>query len=218
MFLYLFFLIGLDRPGPFYDANFSAPPTGALSLFANPAGLGINTPAQLLTTYHRDILHAGISLRNLGFGASKADSVYRYESAVGLKLPGAFSLGYALGFPDTLVHRVGVICATGQWVALGWHSTLAVRKHMFAGISFKPFEHYLCINADLEYEGIAGIKKYYFGAALMTNQGSKMFFSTDDELHWHAGLELGTDRVKIAGAYTRHGGRFSAGLLFLSPP
>ena len=95
MTLMLFFIIATN---PFYEANFSSLPMRSLSIFSNPAGLGINRGAEIFGTSYPDpdIIMTGVSLSNLGLGMNKnLDGATYYELGLGYKLPGAFSLGYA---------------------------------------------------------------------------------------------------------------------------
>ena len=88
---------------PFYSANFTPLPIRSVSMFSNPAGLGIRPGAEAFATYHwgSETITAGASAQNLGFGFQRIDTLEIFELGLGYKLPGAFSLGYAYQFGDT---------------------------------------------------------------------------------------------------------------------
>ena len=139
-------LIFMIVTSPFYEANFSSLPMRSLSVFSNPAGLGINRGAEIFGTYQPDpnTIVAGISLANLGLGMKKVtDDTIHYEIGSGYKLPGAFSFGYAHQFGDISKHIFGVETRVTKKLALGYKTTIGRKYHMFGGISIRPFEEYL---------------------------------------------------------------------------
>ena len=211
--------LSISPPSPFYDANFVSLPAGSVALFSNPAGLGLNTGAELMAAYNigAKVYRGGITVRNIGFGAVKEDSVTHYEGDIGVRLPGAFAFGYAYEFHDTSEHKLGFLCRTSPKLSLGFTTTLAVRKYINGSISIKPLEQYLILSADISYEGIDDTVQYYFGAALQTTQGSKLFFCTDRDLKWHAGLDITFAALRVAASYTKEPKKFSVGAVFNAP-
>ncbi len=213
MTLMLFFMIATN---PFYEANFSSLPMRSLSIFSNPAGLGINRGAEIFGTYYPDpdIIMTGVSLSNLGLGMNKnLDGATYYEVGLGYKFPGAFSLGYAFQFGDHSEHILGVEARVSRKLTLGYKTTTGEKYHMFGGISLRPFEEYLTLSCDLEYEGIDSISTYYWGAMLMPTNGMKLYFRADEDLDWHAGLELSFGKIMVAGSYCQEEKKLSGGIL-----
>ncbi len=208
-------LICLLSVNPFYEANFSSLPMRSVSVFSNPGGIGINTGAEAFFTYHPDKIMAALLLGNTGAGIIKIDTIKYYEIAVGYKLPGAISLGYAYQFgdTDTTNHIFGLICHASPKLSLGYRTTIGDKKHMFGGITIKPFQEYLFISGDIEYEGIDSIRNYYYGAIIQPMDGLKMNFYADQDFNWNAGLELCFGKIKLAGAYSKADEKFSAGII-----
>ena len=203
MTLMLFFMIATN---PFYEANFSSLPMRSLSVFSNPAGLGINKGAEIFGAYYPDpdIIMTGVSLSNLGLGMNKnLDGATYYEVGLGYKLPGAFSLGYAFQFGDQSEHILGVEARVSRKLTFGYKTTTGEKYHMFGGISLRPFEEYLTLSCDLEYEGIDSISTYYWGAMLMPTNGMKLYFRADEDLDWHTGLELSFGKIMVSRLMTR---------------
>ena len=202
-------------PNPFYEANFTPLPIRSLSVFANPAGLGIRTGAEAFGAYYHDTerIDGGVCASNLGFGVLKDDTITNYRIAVGYKLPGAFSLGYAYDFGDTSSHVLGVQCRPSEKLALGYKTTLGSTMYMYAGIGIMPYQDYIVLNFEVEYEGIEEIFDYYFGARLQPYPGVSASFISDEDWHWHAGLELSFGYVRVCGLYSHEEQKWSAGVL-----
>lgn len=200
---------------PFYDANFTPLPARSLSMFANPAGLGIHTGAEAFGTYHldSDIITAGASAGNIGFGFKKADTLQYYEIGGGYKLPGAFSLGYAYEFGDTSLHALGIECRPNTQFSLGYKITLGETKYMHGGIGIMPYEDYVTLNFEMEYEGISDTFTFYYGARIRPYKGISACFLADKDFHWHAGLEFSLGYAKISGMYSCEEERFSGGFV-----
>lgn len=207
--IFLFFMI---TTSPFYEANFSSLPMRSMSLFSNPAGIGIQPGAEYILTCHPARIMTGISVGNLGLGMTKMDSIAYYEAGLGVKLPGAFSLGYAYQFVSPN-HIFGLIARPSQYLSLGFRTTIGDRNHILAGIGLRPFREYLTLSADLEYEGIDSIFNYYYGGIIQPVQGVKLNFYTDKDLNWNAGLEFTLGKIKFAGVYSRIAKKFSGGII-----
>jgi protease-4 len=189
----------------------------SISVFSNPAGLGINRGAEIFGTYHPnpDIITVGLSLSSLGLGVIKEiDGTTIYEVGVGYKLPGAFSLGYAYQFGDASNSLLGIECRANRKFTLGYRTTLGEIYHMFGGISIRPFEEYLTLSCDLEYEGIDSIFTYYWGAMLMPTEGLKMYFQANEDFDWQTGLEISLGKMKLAGSYSDAEEKISGGIMF----
>lgn len=200
---------------PFYDANFTPLPTRSISMFSNPSGLGINTGAEAFATYHSgaDIITAGMSMGNLGIGFRKIDTLNFYQTGAGYRLPGVFSVGYSYEFGDTSIHLLGVECRLSPQLSLGYKTTLGRTKYMFGGVGIMPYQDYVTLNFDLEYEGIDSIFTFYYGARIRPYTGISACFIADKEFHWHAGVEIALGYVKISGMYSYEEEKFSGGLL-----
>jgi hypothetical protein len=136
-----------------------------------------------------------------------------YEAGAGLRLPGAFSVGYAYGFGDTSVHVLGVICRLSDYVTLGYKTTIGNVNHMFGGLSIMPFGQYVKIGGDIEYEGNEDILAYYLGTIVEPVAGFKLNFFTDGEWNWHAGIEFGIPKFRLAGLYSRQDRKLSGGIV-----
>lgn len=210
MTLILIFVLSVN---PFYEANFSSLPMRSVSVFSNPAGLGIQRGAEFLFTYHPDKILSTTSLANIGFGITKIDTLKYYEAGLGCKLPGAFSLGYAYQFGDTSNHIFGLIGHPSPYLSLGYKTTLSDRYHMFSGISIRPFKEYITISGDIEYEGIDSILNYYYGGVIQPLDGVKLNFHADKEFNWNTGIELSFGKIKLAGAYSSIDEKFSGGII-----
>jgi hypothetical protein len=146
-----------------------------------------------------------LTLGNLGFGMMKIDTIEYYEIATGYRLPGAFSVGYAHQFGEASYHIFGLIARSSPRFSLGYRTTLGERYHMIGGASLRPFEQYLTISGDIEYEGIDSILDYSYGAMLQPIDGIKLSVlahHVDDKVRWNAGLELSFGKIKLAGAYS----------------
>ena len=210
----LFFVLSTN---PFYAANFTSLPIRSISVFSNPAGLGIQRGAESYATYHPDRLMNASSLGNFGFGITKIDSITYYEAGVGLKLPGAFSLGYAYQFDindyGVSSHVFGLICRPLPELSLGYKTTLGTGYHMFGGISIKPLKEFLTLSCDIEYEGIDSIFNYYYGVMIQPLDGVQLNFYADKELIWNAGAKLTFGKIKLAGEYSSMDKKFSGGII-----
>ncbi len=213
MIVTVIFLLSVN---PFYEANFVSLPMRSVSVFTNPAGLGIQPGAEFLFTYHPDKMLPALTLGNIGFGMTKIDSVKYYEAGLGYKLPGAFSLGYAHQFGDTANHILGLIGRSSPYISIGYRTTVGERFHMIGGMSIRPFQEYVTISGDIEYEGIDSILNYSYGVMLMPTDGIKMNFHAghrNDDFNWNAGIELSFSHIKIAGAYSSIDEKFSGGII-----
>jgi hypothetical protein len=210
----LFFVLSAN---PFYEANFTSLPIRSISVFSNPAGLGIQRGAESFFTYHPDRLMNASSLGNLGLGITRMDSITYYEIGLGLKLPGAFSLGYAYQFDikdyGISSHIFGFICRPSPKLSLGYKTTLGSKCHMFGGISIKPLKKFLTLSCDIEYEGIDSIFNYYYGAMIQPLDGVQLNFYADKEFNWNTGTELTFGKIKVAGKYSNMDKKFSGGII-----
>lgn len=214
-------LLCMLSANPFYESNFSSLPLRSVSVFSNPAGLGIQPGAELLFTYHPDTLMPALTLGNLGLGMKKADSLTYLEIGTGYKLPGVFSIGYAHQCGDTSNHVFGVIARSGPHFSLGYKTSVGKRYHMVGGISLRPFEEYVTLSADVEYEGVDSIINFYYGAMIQPLDGLKLNFHAghmDEEFNWNAGLEFSFGKIKLAGAYSSSDETFRAGLILSAQP
>jgi hypothetical protein len=200
---------------PFYECNFTPLPMRSTSVFSNPAGLGVQTGAETYATFQQvnEAITAGACAGNLGFGYRKVDTLDFFEIGVGYKLPGAFSLGYAYDFGDTSVHMLGVQCRASDKLSLGYKMTFGTTKFLYGGISIMPYLEYITLNFEMEYEGIEDTLAYYFGAMLQPYAGATIFFMSDKEFNWHAGIGLSLGYLKLSGAYSYEESKFSAGVL-----
>lgn len=205
---------------PLYDINFTPLPIRSTSVFSNPAGLGIETGAEAFLTYHPEskTITSGASAGNFGFGLIRMDTdtvetVEIYEIGLGYRLPGAFSVGYAYQFGDTSSHVLGIQCRpTHKW-ALGYTVTLDNKKYMYGGVAVKPYEDYLVLNFEVEYEGIDSIFTYYYGARVQPYKGIGISFLADEEFDWNVGVDVSLGYVKIAGLYSSADEKFSGGVI-----
>jgi len=200
---------------PFYAANFTPVPIRSISVFSNPAGLGIQIGAEAFATYHQatEAIAAGVSAGNLGFGYKKIDTLDFYEFAIGYKLPGAFTVGYAYDFGDTSSHILGIQCRPSEKLSLGYRTTLGARNYMYAGIGIMPYFDYITLNFEIEYEGNDDVFTYYFGARMQPYKGISACFMSDKEFNWHAGVELSFGYMILAGLYSHEDEKFSAGVI-----
>lgn len=200
---------------PFYGANFTPLPIRSTSMFSNPAGLGIRPGAEAFVTYHTasKTITSGLSANNLGFAVKKADTLEIFELGLGYKLPGAFSLGYAYQFGDTNSHILGIESRATQKWSLGYKMTIGTKKHMFGGLAVMPYEDYLTLNFELEYEGIDSIFTFYYGVHIQPYKGIGAYFFADKEFDWNAGLEISLGYAKLAGLYSSEDKKLSAGLI-----
>ena len=201
---------------PFYNANFFLP-IRSLSVFSNPSGLGINTGAEAFVTYNHDldseIITAGACGSNLGLGYRKNDSIQIYEAAVGYKLPGAFTIGYAYEFGDTALHILGVELRPNQQLALSYRTELKSKRYVSGGIEIMPYQHYATLSFAVTYEGIDDTLAFLYGALITPLKGLGAFFFADKEFNWNAGLEFSFGYGKITGCYSQETEKFSGGLI-----
>jgi len=200
---------------PFYNANFFLP-VRSLSVFSNPSGLGISTGAEAFATYDLDseIITAGACAGNLGLGYMKDDSIQIYEAAVGYRLPGAFTIGYAHEFGDTTLHILGVECRPNQQLAFSFRTELKHERYVSGGIEIAPYEQYATLSFAVTYEGIQDTLAFLYGALITPVKGLSAFFFADKEFNWNAGLEFSFGYGKITGCYSQQTEKkFSAGLL-----
>lgn len=199
---------------PFYSANFFLP-IRSLSVFSNPSGLGISTGAEAFATYDLDseIITAGACANYFGFGYMKDDTTQIYEAAIGYRLPGAFTIGYAYEFGDTALHILGVECRPNQQLAFGYRMELKHERHISGGIEITPYQQYVTLSFAATYEGIADTLTFLYGALITPIRGFSAFFFADKEFHWNAGLEFSFGHGKITGSYSQQTAKFSGGLL-----
>lgn len=209
---------------PFYDANFSALPIRSVSVFSNPAGLGLQPGSELIFTYQPDpnVFMPAITASHIGFGLMKIDSIVNFEVGAGYKLPGAFAIGYAYQWGDTsTTHVLGLIGRINKYLSLGYRTTVGSTMRMRGGVALRPHERYLTLSADIEYEGIDSVFNIYYGGVVQPVSGAKLNFHVahiDTEFHWNTGLELSFGRIKVAGAYSSRDEKFSAGIIFSREP
>jgi hypothetical protein len=208
----LLFIMMFISTNVFPEAHFSSLPVRATGFFSNPAGLGRQPGSEALFVYDEDFLMGAALLGYGGLGVIKTDTVYRYETGVGYRLPGAFSFGYAYQFGDTSLHSVGVIGSVSPKLSIGYKTTLGRRKHMYFGISLTPFERYLVLSGDYEYEGIDSVGNYYYGVILQP-KGFGLSFSADQDFNWRAGLMVSLGYVRIAGLYIEEDRKFRFGAI-----
>lgn len=210
-------LVFVLSANPFYEANFTSLPIRSISVFTNPAGLGIKRGAESYFTYHPGRLTNASSLCNFGLGIAKMDSVTYYEAGLGLRLPGAFSFGYAYQFDikdyGVSRHIFGLICHPSPNLSLGYKTTVGDRYHMFGGISIRPFREYVTISCDIEYEGVDSILHCYYGTMIQPLDGVQLNCHADKEFNWNAGIELIFGKIKLAGAYSNVDKKFSGGII-----
>ncbi len=199
---------------PFYSANFFLP-IRSLSIFSNPAGLGISTGAEAFVTYDMgsEVVTTGASASNIGFGYLKEDTSQIYELAIGYRLPGAFTIGYAYEFGDTSVHILGVECRPNQQLSLSCRSELKHRRYVSGGIEIMPYLSYITLSLGVTYEGIDDTLAFYYGALVSPVRGLGAFFFADKEFNWNAGMEFSFGYGKITGKYSSQSEKFSGGLL-----
>ena len=75
-----------------------------------------------------------------------------------------------------------------------------------------PFERYLVLSGDYEYEAIDEVSNYYYGVILQP-KGLGLSFSADQDFNWRAGLMVSLGYVKIAGLYIEEGNKFRFGAI-----
>jgi hypothetical protein len=206
---------------PFYEAHFSSAPMRSVSVFTNPAGLGFHPGSELQFQYlydsdGPDMLMPGIAIRNFGFGWRKIDSLNFYEVGIGYKLPGTVSIGYAYQFGDNKDHIVGVIAQPTKQFSIGYRTTVGEEFHMLGGLSLYPFDDYITVSGDIEYQD--SILNYYYGAMVQPIDGVKLHFHADKEFEWSAGLELSFGQIKIAGAYHSETELIAGGVILSARP
>lgn len=210
-------LILLISINPFYEANFTSLSMRSISVFSNPAGLGIHPGGEYFFAYRPDLIIMGASMNYFGMGLTKEDTITYYELGLGYELPGAFSLGYAHQFDikdyGISSHIFGLVCRPNQQVLLGYTTTIGDTNHMFGGMSIKLFDEYIILSVELEYEGIDSIFTYYYGGMLLPVEGLKINFHTDEDFNWNAGLELSFGKIKLAGIYSKADKKFSGGII-----
>jgi hypothetical protein len=199
---------------PFYDANFLLA-VRSVSVFSNPSGLGVSPGAEAFATYHPEpeLITTGANAGNFGFGFLKMDTVQIYEVAIGYRLPGAFTVGYAYEFGDTSVHIIGVECRPNQQLSLGYKIGLGSKKPMSGGIRIMPYLDYVTLSFAIEYEGIEDTLMFHYGAMVTPLRGLSAFFIADKEFNWNVGMEISLGYAKLAGIYTYQDSKFSAGIL-----
>jgi len=199
---------------PFYSANFFLP-IRSLSVFSNPAGLGISTGAEAFATYDlgSELITTGASAGNIGFGYMKDDTTQFYEVSIGYRLPGAFTLGYAYEFGDTSVHIIGLECRPNQELSLSYRTEIKHQRHVSGGIEIMPYLHYVTLSFGVTYEGIDDTLAFYYGGLITPVHGLGAFFFSDKEFNWNAGLEISFGYGKITGKYSSQSEKFSGGLL-----
>lgn len=216
-------LVALLSVHPFYDGNFSSLAFRTTSIFHNPAGLGLQPGSELTMHYdyhadEPDIVRPGIALRYFGFGWTRTGSFNYYEAGIGYKMPGIFSLGYAYQFGDSAHHKAGFISHPSQYLSLGYYTTVGEIFHMFGGISIRPYEDYVTLSCDIEYEGIDSIFDYHYGGFIQPVDGIKAHFFTNKDFHWKTGLEISFGQLKIAGTYAHEEKRISGGVILSAHP
>ncbi len=206
----ILFLVSVNS---FNEANFVSLPIRSISVLSNPAGIGIETGAELFFTYHPGIINGGLTIGNLGLGISRADTNIIYEIGAGVKLPGAFSIGYARQFGDTTENIIGLICVVNQYLRLGYKTNLATKKIMHTGAGVSIGGGIVTIAGELIYEGIEDSTDFNFGFIINPSYGVKVNFISDPRWNWHAGLELGTSKLKLGALYSYKTRTFSGGLI-----
>ncbi len=206
----IIFLVSLS---PFNEANFVPLPIRSISVLSNPAGIGIETGAELFFTYHPKIINSGLTLGNLGLGISREGTNIIYEIGAGVKLPGAFSIGYARQFGDTTENTIGLICVINQYVRFGYKTNLATKKFTHTGAGVRIGGGIITIAGELIYEGIEDFTDFIFGFIINPSQGVKINFISDPKWNWHTGVELGTSKLKLSALYSYKTRKFSGGVI-----
>ncbi len=210
----MLFILFAFTASPFNEANFVALPNRSISVFSNPAGIGKSPGAELFFTYHPEIVNSGITIGNLGFGISKADSITNYEIGAGIKLPGVFSVGYSRQFGDKSENICGVICDLNQYLSLGYKTTLGRKKYMQAGAGVRILGSFLTLTGEMTYEGIEDFSDYCFGCIISPANGVKINFLSTPDWDWHIGIVLGTTKIKFGLMYAyKAEKKFTGGIL-----
>ncbi|MCX7995192.1 MAG: hypothetical protein N3A65_05430 [candidate division WOR-3 bacterium] len=205
-------LIFLITVSPFNEANFVALSFRSISVMSNPAGIGVNTGAELFFSYHSGVKNAGITIGNLGAGISHTDTNSIYEIGTGVKLPGAFSIGYARQFGDTTENIIGLLCVPNQFLLSGMKMNLSRKKYMHYSAGLRLMGNTFIVAGEFIYEGIENSKKYIFGFIISPLQGVKINFLSDTQWNWHGGLALSTSNLELSGIYSYRTKKFSVGL------
>ncbi|MEO0135983.1 MAG: hypothetical protein ABIL40_04145 [candidate division WOR-3 bacterium] len=198
---------------PFNEANFVSLPRRSISVLHNPAGIGINTGVEMFVTFHSTEKNAGLVLGNLGCGIVHTDAGDIYELGTGIKLPGAFAIGFAREFGDTTENIIGVICLLNRYLGLGLKTNLARKKYVHCSANAKLFADILTLAGGVIYEGIENSRDYRWGIIVAPQYGVKINLFTDIKSEWHAGCELGTSKLKLSGIYSYPLKKFSFGLI-----
>lgn len=216
-------LICLLSVHPFYEANFSSLSYRSISIFSNPAGLGLQPGSELnaFYEYHKDdadIIAPSLMMRYFGFGWWHMDTINNYEASVGYRLPGVFSLGYAYQFGNSSQHKAGIVGHPTRQLSLGYYTTIGKVFHMFGGISIRPYQDYITLSCDIEYEAEDSIMDYHYGAMVQPINGIKAHFFANKDLHWKTGLEISFGQIKIGGTYSHEDERISGGIILTARP
>ncbi len=198
---------------PFNEANFVPLPFRSLSVLSNPAGIGIGGGAELFFTYHPERINSGFTLGNFGFGVYHTTDTTNYELGGGIKVPGAFAIGYAHQFGDTTEKIFGSIGNFGRYLSLGYKTTIGRKKYMQAGIGVRFISDVLVFAGEMAYEGIDDFRAYKFGFIIAPTYGVKINFLSDPDWHWHAGIMLGTTKLKLGLIYSRQDRKFTSGII-----
>ncbi|MGQ9664344.1 MAG: hypothetical protein ACUVUH_03305 [bacterium] len=198
---------------PFNEANFVSLPYRSISIFSNPAGIGILPGAELFFTYHPQIMTGGVTLGNLGFGISRTEDITNYELGAGYKLPGVFSVGYAHQIGDTTENIIGLIGNLNRYLTLGYRTTLGKKKYMQTGAGIRLFGNILTLVVDMTYEGIDDTTAYYLGCIISPAYGVMINLISDLDWDWHAGIVLGTTKLRLGLMYSSPQRKFATGII-----
>uniref|UniRef100_A0A7C4TCJ8 Type IX secretion system membrane protein PorP/SprF n=1 Tax=candidate division WOR-3 bacterium TaxID=2052148 RepID=A0A7C4TCJ8_UNCW3 len=204
-------IVFLLQISPFNQANFVALPVRSLSIFTNPAGLGINQGGEIFFTYLPKRFTGGVAIGNLGFGILR-DTLVTYELGAGVKLPGAFALGFARQSGDTTESILGILCRPNNYLIGGFKTNLEERKYLSFGMGISLL-NYLILAGQMDYEGIAPVYNYHLGIILMSLEGVNLNFLFNKDSSWGIGIELYTSKLKLAGLYFSENRKFIFGIM-----
>ncbi len=200
----------------FFASQFSSLPMRVNSVFSNPAGLGLQSAYEAVVDYHPDRITTGLATRYFSAAMRRADSLYYWEAAVGYKLPGVFSIGYAFRFGEINEHVLGVIGLVSDELSVGYKTRIGDDWHMLGGAAIKPLADYLVFCGDVEHETIYRTTNYHAGVMVQPLSGLNIYFRTDHDFRWSAGLQMSFGKFILAAAYAESNSKISVGGLISS--
>ncbi|MCK4352086.1 signal peptide peptidase SppA [candidate division WOR-3 bacterium] len=193
---FIIFILGI------FEGNSVSTSKRAISLFTNPAGLGIN-PGSEVVCFFDTVTQIGLSSGNLGFGAIFGkERKPNYIIGNSFNIGESFWLGYNYKFGESKKHELGGIFRPSKFISLGLCSSIETTPNLRGGLALNPGTDRITVFGDIFYKCREGtIRDYLYGIGIEPLDGIILSFKGNKANNFNFGLEISLGNLKI-GANT----------------